>query len=168
MAVYGLSLETLTLFASFLTDRKQTVHVTASVSYLRSLECGVPQGSVLGLLLFSVYIIVLQHFIKSCSDLFTDDTTIHSSNSNLKKLSESLQESVNSLLEWTELNRIFLHHDKTKCVFTTTRQKRQNLTLKCPPISIGNQTVNEDDNHKVLGVTIDSNISWSSYVTALC
>ena len=63
---------------------------------------------------------------------------------------------------------MFLHHDKTKCVFITTRQKRQNFTLKCPPVSIGNQTVNEDDNHKVLGVTIDSNISWSSYVTALC
>ena len=160
MAVYGLSPETLILLASFLTDIK--ANCACDCSY------GVPQGSALGLLLFSIDINDLHLFIKSCSDLFTDDTAIHSNNSNLKKLSESLQESVNSLLEWTELNRMFLHHDKTKCVFITTRQKRQNLTLKCPPVSIGNQTVNEDDNHKVLGVTIDSNISWSSYVTALC
>ena len=50
----------------------------------------------------------------------------------------------------------------------TTRQKRQNLRLKCPPISIGNQTVSEVDNDRVLGVTIDCNLSWSSHVTAFC
>ena len=61
-----------------------------------------------------------------------------------------------------------LHPDKTKFMLITTRQKRQNLALKCPPISIGNQTVNEVDNHKVLGVTIDCNLSWSSHMTALC
>ena len=50
----------------------------------------------------------------------------------------------------------------------TTTQKRLTLTLKCPPISIGNQTVNETDGHKVLGVTTDCSLSWSNYVTALC
>ena len=50
----------------------------------------------------------------------------------------------------------------------TIRQKTQNLPLKCPPISIGNQTVNEVDNHKVLGVTIDCNLSCSSHGVALC
>jgi len=61
-----------------------------------------------------------------------------------------------------------LHPDKTKFMLITTRQKRQNLPLKCPPISIGNQTVTEVDNHKGLGVTIDCNLSWSSHVIALC
>ena len=50
----------------------------------------------------------------------------------------------------------------------TARQKRPNLTLKCPPISIRIQTVNEVDNHKVLGVTIDCNLSWSSHGAAIC
>ena len=50
----------------------------------------------------------------------------------------------------------------------TTRQKGQNLTLKCLPISIGNQTVNKVDNHKVLGVTTDCSLSWASLVTAFC
>ena len=61
-----------------------------------------------------------------------------------------------------------LHPDKTKFMLISTRQKRQNLPLKCPPISIGNQTVSEVDNHKVLGVTIDCSLSWSNHVTALC
>ena len=57
-----------------------------------------------------------------------------------------------------------LHPDKNKCMLITTRQKRPNLPLKCPPISIGNQNVSEVDNHKSLGVTI----SWPSHVTVLC
>ena len=96
------------------------------------------------------------------------DTTIHSGISNLRKLSESLQESVNSLLKWAELNHMSLHPDKTKFMLITIRQKTQNLPLKCPPISIGNQTVNEVDNHKVLGVTTDCSLSWSTHVTASC
>ena len=89
LAVYGLSPGTLTLLASFLTDRKQTVHVNAFTSDVRSLRYGIPQGSVLGPLLFSIYINDLPLFIKACCKLFADDT-IHSSNSNLRKLSESL------------------------------------------------------------------------------
>ena len=139
--MYGLTPGTLTLFASFLTDRKQTVRVNASTSDVRSLKYGVPQGSVLGPLLFSIYINDLPLFIKTCCERFADDTTIHSSNSNLSKLSESLQENVNSLLKWAELNHMSFHPDKTKFMLITTRQKRQNLPLKCPPISIGNQTV---------------------------
>ena len=168
LAVYGLSRGTLTLPASFLTDRKQTVHVNASISDVQYLRYGVPQGSVLGPLLFSIYINDLRLFIKACCELFAADTTIHSSNSNLRKLSESLQESVNSLFKWAELNHMSLHPDKTKFMLITTKQKKQNLPLKCPPISIGKQTVNEVNSHKVLGVTIDCNRSWSSNVTALC
>ena len=86
LAVYGLSLWTLTLLVSFLTDRKQTMHVNASTSDIRSLKYGIPQGSVLGPLLFSMYINDLPLLIKACCELFADDTTIHSSNFNVKKL----------------------------------------------------------------------------------
>ena len=72
------------------------------------------------------------------------------------------------MLKLAKLNHMSLHPDKTKCMLITTRQKRQNLPLKCPPISLENQTVNEVDNHKVLGLTIDCSLSWSSHVTALC
>ena len=61
-----------------------------------------------------------------------------------------------------------LHPDKIKFMLITTRQKRQNVSLKGPPFSMGSQIVSEVDNHKVLGVTTDCSLSWSSHVTALC
>ena len=87
LAVYGLSLGTLTLLASFLTARKQTVHVNASTSDVRSLKYGVTHGSVLGPLFFSICINDFLLFIKACVELVADDTTIHGSISNLRKLS---------------------------------------------------------------------------------
>ena len=128
---------------------------------------GVPQGSVLGPLLFSIYINDLPLCIKACCDLFADDTTLHASHSDLKPVSESLQESVNSLIDWTELNQMSLHPSKTKFMLITTQQKRQNMTSKCPPLLIKHETVKEVDNHKVLRVTVDNNLSWSKHVSAL-
>jgi hypothetical protein len=49
----------------------------------------------------------------------------------------------------------------------TTRQKRQNLQLKLPPININNQIIDEVNDHKVLGVTVDNNMSWSEHVSVL-
>ena len=75
LAVYVLSRGTLTLPASFLTDRKQTVHVNVSASDVRSLKYGVPQGSVLGPLLFSICINNFPLFNKARCEPFADDTT---------------------------------------------------------------------------------------------
>ena len=86
-------------------------------------------------------------FIKACCELFTDNTTIHSSNSNLKKRLVTT-ESINSLLQQAKFNHMSLHLHKTKFMLTTTRQRV--------------------DNNKVLGMTTDSNISCSSHMTAFC
>ena len=118
-------------------------------------------------ILFIIYISDPPLFINSCCELFADDTTIHSSNSNLKKLSKSLQESVNSLLEWAEFNHMSLHIDKTKCMLITTRQKRQKFNFDMPIYFHRKLNVYEIDSCKVLGVTIDCNLSWSSCLTAL-
>jgi hypothetical protein len=54
---------------------------------------------------------------------------------------------------------------KNKFMPITTRPKRQNLRLKLPPIHINNQTIDEVNDHKVLGVTVDNNLSWSEHVS---
>ena len=86
LALYGLSNDTRHLMSSFLSNREQLVCINTIKSDFLPVKCGIPQGSVLGPLLGSLYINELHLFIKSSCELFADDTTIHSSLSNLNNL----------------------------------------------------------------------------------
>ena len=133
--------------------------MTVSTSNVRSLRCGVPQGSVFGPLLF----FNLHQRLPSIPSINVFVNFWRMTQQSIAVQSQNAI-AVNSLLEGAEYSHMFLHPDKTKFM----RQKRHNLTLKCTPIFVGNQTVNAVDNHKVLGVTIDCNLSWSRHVTASC
>ena len=168
LTLYGLSNNTLHLISSFLSNREQLVCINTIKSDFLPVKYDIPQGSVLGPLLFSLYINDLPLFIKALCELFADDTTIHSSHSNLNNLLLSLQESINNLLQWTELNHMSLNSYKTKYMTITTRQKHQNIKLSCRmPLYIGNEKIVEVATHKVLGVTIDNNLSWTNHVNEL-
>ena len=166
LTLYGLSNDTLHLISSFLSNRKQLVCINTVKSDFLPVKYGIPQGSVFGPLLFSLNINDLPLFIKALCELFADDTTIHSSHSNLNNLLLSLQESINNLLQWTELNHMSLNSYKTKYMTITTRQKRQNISSRMP-LYIGNEKIVEVATHKVLGVTIDNNLSWTNHVNEL-
>ena len=101
LALYGLSNDTVHLISSFLSNREQLVCMNTIKSDFHPVKYGIPQGSVLGPLLASLYINDLPLFIKALCELFADDTTIYSSHSNLNHLLLSLQESINNLLQWT-------------------------------------------------------------------
>lgn len=169
LETYGYSASTLLLLTSFVTDRQQHVHMKSSVSTPLPLHYGVPQGSVLGPLLFSIYINDLPLHIQSAlCELFADDTTIHTSSPKLQTVSRTLQTCVDRLIEWTNLNHMALHPEKTKCMVITTRQKRQNLQTPMVPPKINNRAIEEVSSHKVLGVTIDNNLSWVEHINTLC
>ena len=163
--LYGIQNNTLNLFRSFLFDRQQTVKCNNSFSSMLHTDYGVPQGSILGPLLFSLYINDLPLYISSNCDLFADDTTLHSSHGNLESLSVQMQSNVDQLIEWTELNHMALNSDKTKFMLITTRQKRQNIKKQFEPLVIDNHTIKEVDSHKLLGLIIDNNLSWAAHTT---
>ena len=166
LTLYGLSSDTLHLNSSFLSNREQLVCINTIKSDFLTVKYGIPQVSVLGPLLFSLYINDLPLFIKALCELFADGTTIHSSHSNLNNLLLSLQESINKLLQWTELNHMSLNSYKTKYMTITTRQKRQNISSRMP-LYIGNEKIFKVATHKVLGVTNDNNLSWTNHVNEL-
>ena len=168
LSCYGISQKTQTLLQSFLTDRQQFVIRNESTSTLQTLYHGVPQGSVLGPILFSLYINDLPLHLKINTEIFADDTTIHTHNKCINQLTLDIQESVDILKSWTDYNHMALHPQKTKYMLITTRQRRQNLPLKNPAIHINNQDVDEVNFHKVLGLTIDNNLCWSHHVSNLC
>lgn len=164
LELYGLSNNDLKLLDSFLKDREQTVCLNGNYSKFETITSGVPQGSVLGPLLFSLYINDLPLHVSIPCKLFADDSSLHSSSINLTHLASSLQKGANELQDWTELNHMALNPNKTTCMLITNRQKRQNLTSKLPQIFICNEAVTEVQNHKILGVIFDNNLSWKTHI----
>ena len=124
------------------------------------------QGSVLGPILFSLYINDLPLYIETLCELFADDTSLHSHHTDLDALTDSLQHSIDSLIDWTEMNHMALHPDKTKFMLITIREK--NLVTNLPPLTIKSGVIEEVQDHEVLGITIDNNLSWTPRVNALC
>ena len=118
--------------------------------------------------MFSLYINDLPLYIKALCELFADDTSLHNHHTNLDTLMNSLQHSIDSLIDWTEMNHMALYPNKTKFMFITSRQKRQNLLPNLPPLTIKSDVTREVKIHKVLGITIDNNLSWTPRVNALC
>lgn len=164
---YKLSSDCIKLLTSFLCERTQSVCLNQEKSDPLGIKFGVPQGSILGPLLFSVYINDLPLHISEPCEMFADDTTIHTSNDNTTELASSLQKSADELQNWTELNHMALNPNKTETIMITTRQKRQNLTDSLPPIYICNQPIREVQEHKLLGITIDNNLSWNQHIANL-
>ena len=116
---YGVSGTELKWFESYLTKRKQFVSIKDHSSPLLEISLGVPQGSILGPLLFILYINDLPLSSKFLSLLFADDTTLLFSHDNLETLTLTVNEEFQKICEFFRINRMVLHPDKTKFMLFT-------------------------------------------------
>jgi len=167
LELYKLPPEVIQLLENFLSNRQQLVSVNNQASELLPIRHGVPQGSVLGPLLFSVYVNDLPCFIKCNCEMFADDTTLFCSDSDSSRLTSKLQYSIDRLIIWTQLNHMSLNAQKTKCMYVSARQKRQKMNDRFQPLLLNNGIVEEVDSHKILGVTMDKNMTWTDHIMSL-
>ena len=164
MNLHGLATDTLTLIKSFLSDHRQVAYVKSKESEVKSVVFGVPQGSVSWPLLFSIYINDLPlHILSGRCNMLADDTTIHTSGTDVPSIVATLQSCVSDIVEWTHLNHMSLNPTITDYMILTTRQKHQILNSPSTHLLIGNQQLHEvsehKSEHKLLGVTIDNNLT---------
>lgn len=167
LVMYGLCPESIKLVSSFLSDRRQAVLQGSVTSSLMPIKYGVPQGSVLGPILFLVYINDLPLNISISCELFADDTTLHNKGKNASLVCDNLQKDIDKVTKWSELNHMALHPHKSKFMLITTRQKRQNIKSKLPDLKVYDKVLAEVDSHNVLGLSIDNSLSWSAHVSSL-
>ena len=155
---YGVKDQTLALFDSYLSNRQQCVEVNGVMSDMGIIQHGVPQGSILGPLLFLLYI----NDISKSSDilkffLFADDTTVFYSADPTDKNTEAI---LNTELEkvscWLAANKLSLNVKKSNFLhFHRGNSKKTPLTIK-----INETAVEEKESTKYLGVFIDNKLSW--------
>ena len=167
--LYGLATDTLILIKSFSSDRLQVVYVKSKESEVKSVVFGVPRGSVSRPLLLSIYVnnLVL-HISSDRCDMLADDTTIHTSGTDVPLIVAILQSCVSDIVEWTHLNHMSLNPDKTNYMILTTRHKRQILNSPPAHTLIGKQKLHKVNKHKLVGVTIDNSLTWGPQIHNVC
>lgn len=115
LTAYGFSSKAINWMHSYLSSRMQSVFFNGSLSFPEHLKCGVPQGSCLGPLLFSMFTNDMPYVLDKCSATpFADYTTIYFASGNITKLRNTLQSKLQLLLDWICENRLILNVAKTK------------------------------------------------------
>ena len=169
LAQYGVTEKYLKWIKSFLTGRTQNVVLNGFYSYLSSVISGVPQGSVLGPLLFIIYINDLSNLIKNAKILtFADDTKIISKISSVED-TISLQENLNSIMEWSIRNNMSLNNQKFELMCHKTHLMNKSLeSFSSLPFfneystytTSEYDTISTSDKVRDLGIIIDPNLNW--------
>ena len=131
---------------------------------MKNITCGVPQGSILGPLLFLLYIndIPLVSNILS-SILFADDTTLFCSYKNLQELTAIVSNELGNIMQWLNANKLSLFIDKTNFMLFRPKGK----TEICPSIHICGANIIEVDSAKFLGIVIDNRLNWVEHVKCI-
>jgi len=156
-------------FRSYLTDRKQFVSINGYNSTNKSVVCGVPQGSVLGPLLFLIYINDINNSIRFSSiHLFADDTNLLHINKSYTSLCKNINSDLKGIVHWLNANLICLNAKKTELIFFSSSRKKHNLKNNSKiQIKINNKRLYPTKVIKYLGVLIDCNLSWNIHIDEL-
>ena len=157
-------------FKNYLTSRCQSVVCGSAQSAPQQIKSGVPQGSILGPILFSIYINDLPNcLLQSKILLYADDAVLFYADSNIGNISTVLNKDLKQLQSWTHLNKLCIHPVKTECVLFGTQQRIASATLSDGPFSLflGDKPINQAQHYKYLGVLIDANLNFKQHVDKL-
>jgi len=155
--------------STYLSGRTQRVAVGQACSALTHLSMGVPQGSVLGPLLFTLYTSPIGHIVNSWGvhhQQYADDTQLFISLQNTQSISQ-LEGCLSDLYSWFCNNGLSLNPDKSDAIHFCTSQ-RARFTESVTAVNVAGTTVSTSDSIKTLGVLLDNRLSFTPHVKSLC
>ncbi len=171
---YGIEGNALKWFRSFLTNRSQSVIIDDEISEPKSLKYGVPQGSVLGPLLFTAYMaplkdVIMKHGLRY--HCYADDTQIYISFSPNSEEDENraiatLEDAIKDIKVFMVSNKLKLNDEKTEVIFLGTETKLGQINHET--VTVGESDITPVQKVKNLGVIFDKNLSMDDQVKAMC
>ena len=163
---YGITGSTLSLLTSYLSNRRQCTKYNTTVSDFLSMKQGVPQGSILGPLLFLIYINDLPYSSSLFNFImYADDTTLYCSidklNSNNRN--DIINEHLNKVGEWMKSNKLVLNSRKTKYMLF----HKHNKVVPNLDLNINGSTIDQVSTFKFLGLHINSQLTWQTHINEI-
>ena len=163
LEAYGVGENSLRLIQNYLSQRQQRVKVDSSFSEWLEIILGIPQGSILGPILFNVFMNDFLLFIKE-TDIcnFTDDTTLYACGKELDTISFKLKMETNRAIQWLKYNEMVANPSKFQLMFLL---KYKNIEKN---MSFDGKTIKSSDTVELLGTTLDKNINFKRHIQNIC
>lgn len=163
---YGIRGPAQNLIKSYLENRNQCVKIHNTLSDSSPISLGVPQGSVLGPLLFLIYCNDIHKFSSKFKTLlFADDTTLLYSSKNLNNEIHIINSELAKLSTWFQSNKLTLNISKTHFQLYNSPSSFSTDSIN---IFLNDQPIQHNPTVKFLGVYLDENMKWSSHISKLC
>ena len=160
LKAYGFTLPTLRLIHKYLSNRKQRTKIDDNCSFRSVILFGIPQGSILGPLLFNIFLADLFFVIKDIDvGSYADESTLFIVENDIDSVFKSLEQVSDALLNWFINNRLKNNVDKFHLL----------LSMNKPVgIKIGNYTIDNSECQKLLGVKLVLNLNFNNHISDLC
>lgn len=160
---YGFSPTAIDFMNSYLTCRKQWVYYTGSWSHSKVLDCGVPQGSCLGPLLYAIFTNDLPSVLcKATVQMYADDSTLYYAAKTVSELGYVLPAELNMVSDWIKQNKLVLNISKTKSVILVSSHKLSLIPKMS--LNLSGEPIEQVDKVKLLGTIVDSKLSWVEHI----